>query len=99
MDYKDAIVCIQSRRYMPAANFILKNILKEQIHELSRYQRDAMTRRIAKGISNKHAALKRWDIGLKPREIAEQVYNEILLELGPDESAGNQSLSDVLENH
>ena len=99
MDEADAIVCIKNRRYLPAANFVVKGIYGEKIHTLGNIRRDRITEVVAKSIKDEHEYLRSWyaDMGIKPREIAEEVYNKIIMELTP-ESTSRKSLSEQLED-
>jgi len=81
MEKADAIICIKKGRYLPAANFIVKGILQEKIHPLGQRRRDQITRAVARMIREKHTRLRADHIGLKPKELAEQVYNETIIEL------------------
>lgn len=98
MDRENTIFCIQNRRYMVAANFITKGILQEKIHVLGQKKREQVTRVVAKMIKGKHTRLRADDIGLKPKEIAEQVYDETIMELMSPASTSNGNLSDQLED-
>lgn len=93
------IVCIKNRRYSVAANLIVKSIYKEKIHTLGQVERDRITRAVAKMIKGKHDSLRSWyaDMNMKPMEIAEEVYNDIMLDLTPD-SSNHRSLSEQLED-
>lgn len=81
-------VCIKNRRYPEAANLIVKSIYKEKIHILGQVKRDRITRAVAKMIKGRHDSLRSWyaDMNIKPMVIAEEVYNDIMLELTPDSS-------------
>ena len=93
------IVCIKNRRYLEAANLMVKSIYKGKIHTLSQAERGRITRAVAKMVKEKHDGLRRWyaDMNMKPILIAEEVYNEIKLELIP-ESTSHKSLSEQLED-
>jgi len=91
------IVSIRNRRYLEAANLVVKNILKEKIHSLSIKKRDLITGKVAKIIEHKHEDLRSRYAGMniKPMEIAEEVYNDIMLEFMP-ESTSHRPLSEQL---
>jgi len=91
------IVSIRNRRYLEAANFVVKSILKDKIHSLSKQKRDLVTRKVATIIKNKHEDLRRRYAGMdmKPTEIAEEVYNDIILEFTPT-STNHRPLSEQL---
>ena len=92
------IVCIKSRYYVQAANLIVKGILGENTHKLGQLKRDRITKKVARMIKDKHEYLRSWyaDMNIKPRVIAEEVYNDIMLELVP-ESSSHESLSEQME--
>jgi len=99
MDYKNAIRCIQNKRYEEAANHMVKSILQDKIHQPSQRRREKVTIRIAKGIKARHLELKRrYGDTLKPIEIAENVYTEIIQELMPPEVVNHSNLSKQLED-
>lgn len=91
------IVYIKNRRYLEAANLIVKSIYKEKIHTLSQAERDRITRAVAKMVKEKHDSLRRWyaDMSMKPILIAEEVFNDIMPELIP-ESTSHRSISEQL---
>ena len=93
------IVYIKNRRYPEAANLIVKSVYKEKIHTLGQVERDRKTRAVAKMIKKKHDSLRRWyaDMNMKPIVIAEEVYNDIILELIP-ESTNHRPLSEQLKD-
>lgn len=90
------IVCIKSSYYPQAANLILKGLLKDKIHTLGQKERERKTRALAKLIKGKHEHLRSWyaDINIKPKEIAEEVYKEIMGEL-TQESTHHRGLSEL----
>jgi len=96
---KVVIVCIRNRWYLEAANFIIKSILKEKIHPLGQRKRALITRKVAKMIKDEHEYRQSWyaDMNIKPMEIAEEVYNDIMLKLIP-ESTNHKSLSEQLRD-
>lgn len=99
MDYDNAIRCIQNKRYEEAANYMVKSILQDKIHPLSKRHRENVTIRVAKGIKAKHLELKkRYGDALKPTEIAEQTYSEVMLELKSPEPANHRTLPEQLED-
>ena len=82
MQYDDTIFCIKNRRYMVAANLMVKEFLGEDIHRLSPRQRDKLTKVIAQRLKTNHISLRKLRVGsLKPIEIAEETYEKTCEEL------------------
>lgn len=82
MQYDDTIVCIRNRRYMVAANLMVKEYLGADIHRLSQYQRDKLTRIIAQKLKANYLSLREFrGTGFKPLEIAEEAYEKTCEEL------------------
>ncbi len=97
MDRENAIICVQARQYMLTANFIVQSMAKERIHQLSQRKREQLTITVAKLLEKKHKLLKAMDIKVKLKEIAEQVYEETVMNLSsPTDSNGN--LSDQVDD-
>ena len=72
MNYLDAIASIKGRRYMPAANYMLKGILGNGIHSVSLDKRRKLTNYCAKKLRVNHQniySLQRSNF--TPAEIAE----------------------------
>lgn len=82
MQYDDTIVCIKNRRYMVAANLMVKEYLRADIYTLSMCQRDRLTRIIAKRLKGNHLSLRELrSTGFKPIEIAQEAYEKTCEEL------------------
>ncbi len=82
MQYDDTIICIRNRRYMIAANMTVKEYLGSDIHKLSQYQRDRLTRIIAKKLKDNYLNLRELRrTSFKPLEIAEEAYEKTREEL------------------
>jgi transcriptional regulator with XRE-family HTH domain len=82
MQYDDTIVCIKNRRYMVAANLMVKEYLGAEVHKLSQYHRNRLTRKIAQKLKSNHLSLREFRGGsLKPIEIAEEAYEKTCEEL------------------
>ena len=82
MQYDDTIVCIKNRRYMVAANLMVKEFLGTDIHKLSQYQRDRLTHIIAQRLKATYLSLREFrGSSLKPIEIAEEAYEKTCEEL------------------
>ena len=78
MDKPTAKRCVKNRRYLEAANFIIKEILRERIHSLNNRARDAITRKVALRRRQKHRVLVQMkrDI-LPPQEIADEIFEQV----------------------
>ena len=82
MQYDDTIICIRNRRYMVAANLMVKEYLGASIHKLSQYQRDKLTRIMAQKLKDTYLNLREFRrTGFKPIEIAEEAYEKTCEEL------------------
>lgn len=92
-----AIICIRDRYYIQAAHLMLKSIMPEKYLKLSQLKSKNIRTRVAIRIRDKHVALKDWyaGMGIKPRIIAEQVYDEVMQELMRPISADYRSLSEI----
>jgi hypothetical protein len=81
-----------SRNYVEAAKLMLQSVLKKKTRQLNQRQ----INEVAILIRDKHFELKNWHGGtLKPREIAERTYSEVILELTPPASADHRTLSEL----
>lgn len=96
MNRENAIRCIHNGRYEEAANHMTKMRMGEKIHT-QRRRRNLTTEQIAEIIRRKYTRIKGIDNGLTLEEKAEQVYNETLMEIMPDESS-QDNLTDLLKD-
>ena len=99
---EQAIVCIKNRRYGKAADFIIKIILiilKGRIDKLRERKRDLKPSKVEEMIRAKHENLRNryaaMGMNITPMRIAEEVYNEVMLEFVP-ESTNYEGLSNQL---
>lgn len=82
MQYNDAIICTRNRRYLVAANLIVKEHLTTDIHRLGQYRRDRLTQIIARKLKANHLNLRKVrDSSFTPIEIAEEAYENTYDEL------------------
>ena len=88
---EQAIVCIKNRRYSKAADFIITIILiilKGRIDKLGERKRDLKLSKVEEMIMAKHENLRSryaaMSMNIKPMKIAEEVYNEVMLEFVPE---------------
>ena len=96
MDREKAILCIKTGRFEQTANHMTKMLMGQRIHT-QRRRRNLTTEQIAEIIRGKYTRIKGIDNGLTLEEKAEQVYDETLMEIMPDESSqGN--LTDLLKD-
>ena len=99
---EQAIDCIARGRYNEATKFIFKAIvLMRKIGTLREQRRDLRPSEVKKMIETKHENLRRRyaavSMNITQKEIAKQVYEEVMLELAP-ESTGREGLSRQLED-
>jgi hypothetical protein len=95
-----AIVCVANRRYGEATKVIFKIIvlmaklgtLREQKRELRPSEVEKMIETKHKNLRSRYAAVH---MNITQKEIAKQVYEEIMLELAP-ESTDRRPLSEQL---
>lgn len=99
---EQAIVCIKNGRYSKAADLIITIILimlKGRIDKLGEWKRDLKLGKIEKMVITKHENLRSryaaMSMNIKPIKIAEEVYNEVMLEFVP-ESTNHRDLSEQL---
>jgi hypothetical protein len=97
---EQAIDCIASGRYGEATKFIFKVIvLMAKIGTLREHKKDLRPSEVKKMIETKHENLRRRyaavSMNITQKQIAKQVYNEIMLELAP-ESTNHKGLSEQL---
>ena len=99
---EQAIDCIRTERYSVATNFIFKIIVSMgEMETLRERRRDLTPSKVEKMVGTKHENLRsRYaavSMNITRKEIAKQVYEEIMLELIP-ESINHRPLSQQLED-
>jgi hypothetical protein len=88
---EQAILCIKNGRYSKAADFIITIILiilKGRTDKLGERKRDLKLSKVKEMIMTKHENLRSryaaMSMNIKPMKIAEEVYNEVMLEFVPE---------------
>jgi hypothetical protein len=86
---KNLLHCIQYKRFEEAANFIIKGMLGEKIHELRGNKRNSkiLYDFVVDGLNEKYESYKRR--GFTPKEIAPKVLKEEIDELNSPPSDTN----------
>ncbi|MBI2918923.1 MAG: hypothetical protein HYY01_13150 [Chloroflexi bacterium] len=80
MDYASAIECTGNRHYLEAANFLLKEHLRERIHALPQTKREQVTQTLARKLGANHRRLHHtWNGTKSPAEISEEAYAETMV--------------------
>ena len=86
MEYSDIEVCTRNKRYMEAANLMLKESLREWIDKSSTHEKDVITKRVARTLEQNHnwfLVLRR--INYNPMKIAQEAYEKTRKDLGLDQ--------------
>jgi len=99
---EQAIFCIADGRYDKATEFIFDVIaVMAKLGTLREQGRSLRPSQVKKMIETKHKSVRRGyaarSINITQKEIAKQVYEEIMLELAP-ESTNHRPLSEQLED-
>lgn len=83
-EYAEALKCIRSRRYTPAASFMADGMVRKAAHPVSAGQRQNLTTTIARKLRSSHKSLLLAQTGgVALLAMAEQVYREVEGELAP----------------